>query len=424
MDKQGMRHRDPRRDRSEDDNTPLSPNELPTLNNHSSYQLTSTMQSCEDTDDLLSTANAKSQHSPFSACDRTVFEVFPVKNDSYTDYYPTTENHVATLTSTVTSSGIGSLGSITRADNSVTDDQQVKVTPVKIDYKSKTQPVRTITHFGRDKTFARLNGIAINKFGEVLVSDRYHNKIMCYDRTLRTCHSVGSSWAWLWSKDAYNNSFSWPSGLASDDEGHFFVADRYNHCIKEFAIRNINFEFISKIGSVKGSENGYFNEPRGLAISSKENKMYIADGCNNRIQIFQNRTYHSKFGHAGEGPGEFNLPCSIAISNDDSRLFVSDNRNNRVQIFKKNGHFEQQVVHNELFFPHGICITPDDHFIVSSGGCDCALVFKIRGTDEPEHVTTIKGKCKGVEQFSKPGDIVVTTSGHIVIATHSKIVFY
>lgn len=416
MNKQGVRHHD----RSEDDNNAMSSNELPTLNNQSSYQLTSTMQSCEDTDDLLST-NAKSQHSPFSACDRTVF----TDNDSNMDYYPTGENNVATLTSTVTmaSSGIGSLGSITRTDDSVTDNQQVKVSPVKIDYKSITQPVLTITHFGRDKTFSRLNGIAINKFGEMLVSDQHHNKIMCYDRTLRTCHTVGSSWSSLWSKDASNN-FNWPSGLASDKEGHFFVADRYHHCIKEFAIRNTDFEFISKIGSVKGSENGYFNEPRGLAISSKENKMYIADGCNNRIQIFQNRTYHSKFGHAGKGPGEFDIPCSIAISNDDSRLFVSDNRNNRVQIFKKNGHFEQQVVHSELSYPHGICITPDDHFIVSSGGCDCALVFKIRGTDKPEHVTTIKGKCEGVEQFSKPGDIVVTASLHIVIATHSKIVFY
>ena len=271
---------------------------------------------------------------------------------------------------------------------------------VKIDYKAKTRPIHTITHFERDKTFMRCNGITINRFGELLVSDQYHNKIMCYDQMLRTCHAVGSSWlwAWLWSKDAYINSFNWPSGLASDEDGHLFVADRYNHCIKEFAVRNVNLEFISKIGSVKGSEDGYFNEPHGLAISSKENKMYIADGCNNRIQVFQNRTYHSKFGHAGEGPGQFNIPCSIAISNDGSQLFVSDNRNNRVQVFKENGQFEQQVVHDQLLLPHGICVTPDDHFIVSSSGCECVLVFKIMATDEPEHVMTIRGKYEGVEE--------------------------
>ena len=288
-----------------------------------------------------------------------------------------------------------------------------------------TQPIKTITHFGRTETYSKLNGIAINTFGELLVSDQYHHKIMCYDSKLRTCHSVGSNWAWinwLWSKDAYNNSFNWPSGLASDKDGHFFVADRYNHCIKEFAVREVNLEFISKIGSVKGSENGYFNEPRGLTISSKENKMYIADECNNRIQIFQNRTYLAKFGCAGNEPGQFYLPCSIAISNDDTRLFVSDNQNNRVEIFKTNGLFEQQVV--DISLPHGICITPDDHFIVSSSGNDRVLVFKIRGIDEPEHVTTIKGRCGGVEYFRKPGDIAVTSSGQIVIASHSKMVFY
>jgi len=402
------------RNRSEDDNTPISP-----LSRHPSYQPIPTVKSCSEEDDMWT--NSKSQHSPFSKHNRTVFETFPVNGANIE--HPANENIEA---SRVTIGDTESFGCKGPPEFFVTNDQQpVEVTPVKIDYKAKTQPIRTITHFGRNETFGGLNGIAINKYGEVLVSDRHHNKIMCYDRMLRICHSVGSRWAWLWSKDAYNNSFSWPSGLASDDKGHFFVADRYNHCIKEFAVTNVNFEFISKIGSVRGSENGLFNEPRGLAISSKDNKMYIADGCNNRIQIFQNRTYYAKFGCAGEGNGQFNIPCSIAISNDDTRLFVSDNRNDRVQIFKKNGDFEQQVTHkDELIFPHGICVTPDDHFIVSSSGRNCVLVYKFRGMDKPEHVATIRGKCGEREYFTKPGDIAVTNSGLILIASLSKIVLY
>lgn len=356
------------------------------------------------------------RHRNCSGNDNTLSPLIPSHEPA--NIMPANENNEVVLASGVTDSG--SFSRVGPRETFVTDDQQ----KVEIDYKAKTEPVKAITYFGRNEMFNRLNGIAINKFGEVLVSDRYHNKIMCYDHTLRICNSIGSRWAWLWSKDAYNNSFSWPSGLASDDRGHFFVADRYNHCIKEFAIINVNFEFISKIGSVKGSDDGLFNEPRGLAISSKDNKMYIADGCNNRIQIFHNRTYLSKFGCAGSEPGQFNIPCSISISNDDTRLFVSDNRNHRVQIFKKNGHFEQQVVHSELTYPHGICITPDDHFIISSAGHNCVLVFKIKGMDEPEHVTTIRGKWSGREDFNRPGDIAVTNSGLIVIASCSKIVFY
>ena len=418
MNKQGASS--PRyRNRSEDDNTPLSPS----LSDHPSYESSPIMKPCSERGDMWT--NSKPQHSPFSAHNRTVFEPFP-GNGSSADHHPAAnENNEATASAvTSLSSGIGSLGtndSLTSQQEDFTDDQQPKV---KIDYKAKTRPIRTITHFGRNETFACLNGIAINNVGEMLVSDRYHNKIMCYDSTFRTCHSVGSNWAWLWSKDAYYNSFNWPSGLASDKDKHFFVADRYNHCIKEFAVMKVNLEFISKIGGVKSSENGYFNEPRGLAISSKENKMYIADGCNNRIQIFQNQMYLSKFGCAGDGPGQFNIPCSIAISNDDTRLFVSDNRNHRVQIFKNDGRFEQKVVHDKIQYPHGICITPDDHFIVSSSGHDCVLVFKIRGTDEPEHVVTIEGKHGGVECFRGSGDIAVTDDGDIVIASHSKIVFY
>lgn len=422
MNKQGLRYRN----RSEDDNTPMSP----TLNDHPSYEsppAPAMKPVSEKSDDMW--INSKSQHSPFSAHNRTVFEHFP-DNGYSAGYYPANENNEASAVTSSLSSGIGSLGSddSLREDFSTDNQQPKKISTVKINYKAKTQPIRTITHFSRNETFTRLNGIAINRFGEMLVSDRYHNKIMCYDQTLKTCHSVGSNWAWLqwlWSKDDYNNSFSWPSGLASDRDGHFFVADRYNHCIKEFGVVRVNLEFISKIGDVKGSENGNFNEPRGLAISSKEDKMYIADGCNNRIQIFQNRVYLSKFGCAGTEPGQFNIPCSIAISSDDTRLFVSDNRNHRVQIFKNNGCFEQQVDHDKIKYPHGICITPDDHFLISSSGYDCVLVFRIRGTDKPEHVTTIEGKCPGgMEYFRGSGDIAVTNSGLIVIASHSKIVFY
>lgn len=396
MNKEGVRHRD----RSEDDTTPLLP----------SYESTVRLCTEERADPWTKP--------PTTAHDKTVFEAFPPNGSSRDSDPPTTvpsRVHVTSLTSG--SSGVSSLD---QHYDSITDHQR----RVEIDYKAKTHPIHTITHFGRNEVFKGLNGIAINKFGEMLVSDRYHNRIMCFDQTLRTCHTVGGNWAWLWSKDAHVHSFNWPSGLASDSEGHFYVADRYNHCIKEFAIRNVNLEFISKLGSIKGSENGYFNEPRGLAFSSKENKLYIADGCNNRIQVFRNRTYLAKFGCAGSEHGQFDVPCSVAISNDDTRLFISDNGNDRVQIFTTSGHFEQQVVHSDLQFPHGICVTPDNHFIVSSAGHNCVLVFKIRGTDEPEHVMTIQGRWKGGEHFNRPGDIVVTNSGHIVIASYAKVLFY
>ena len=43
----------------------------------------------------------------------------------------------------------------------------------------------------------------------------------------------------------------------------------------------------------------------------------------------------------GKGHGEFDEPHSIAINNNEDKLFVFDHSNNRIQVFTPQGEFHQ-----------------------------------------------------------------------------------
>ena len=83
-----------------------------------------------------------------------------------------------------------------------------------------------------------------------------------------------------------------------------------------------------------GSNNGQFNSPHGVAITT-DNHILIADTDNNdRIQMF---TMEGEFdlrsvGERGNGPLQFNHPAGIAVHPSGQVFIVNDEYNYRVQV--------------------------------------------------------------------------------------------
>ncbi len=81
-----------------------------------------------------------------------------------------------------------------------------------------------------------------------------------------------------------------------------------------------------------GLNPGQFNRAEGLGIDGQD-RLYVADSCNHRIQIFRSdgrfiRTY----GHAGRSPGEFSYPYDIKVD-ELGRQYVCEFGNSRISIF-------------------------------------------------------------------------------------------
>jgi len=102
-----------------------------------------------------------------------------------------------------------------------------------------------------------------------------------------------------------------------------------------FAIKFINIKLVFEL-------RGEFNKPTDVSVS-KEGLIYIVDGVNNKIKIFnKDGKFLSSFGRQGSRTGEFKSPLGIDIDNK-GRVYVADSGNQRVQILAAKGGFIKEI---------------------------------------------------------------------------------
>jgi len=228
-----------------------------------------------------------------------------------------------------------------------------------------------------------------------------------------------------------NNNPCQPSGFAIGCNDYLYVADTYYNSILKYRRGFHQYEnrFFSSFGTT-GSENGQFNCPQGLVIS-KSKLIFICDKGNHRIQVFSiardgKEKFSFSFGSFGEQPGCFNHPTDLTLNKTEDKLFVADTDNHRVQVFTSSGRFLTtfpRQTHDFKIFnlfgsnshtmlsPVGICFTMDGRILVSSK--DHVFVFEEDGTQ----VTTIDFHGKD------PAGIIMRNDGTIVVAQCGKIVY-
>ena len=128
--------------------------------------------------------------------------------------------------------------------------------------------------------------------------------------------------------------FAKPEGIAVNSKGSVFVVDRYHHCIHVF---NGELKQQRCIAS-DFQEPGRMNQPVGIAISSVDDSIWIADNENHRVlQFSADGRYVKTLGSGyGTAPGQMFCPCGIALYNHPSYgelVAVSEWGGGRVQVF-------------------------------------------------------------------------------------------
>ena len=135
----------------------------------------------------------------------------------------------------------------------------------------------------------------------------------------------------------------------------------------------------------EGTGSLQFSAPDGIAINTKNNKVYVADCFNHRIQVLNSDlTFLTTFGKQGESKGQFNFPsgitCDIA-----GNVYVADSRNHRVQVFTAEGKFlrmfgKRGEGRGEVYYPIAIALDPSSkHVYISERNNRCISVFTCEG---------------------------------------------
>src|SRR5580658_49667 len=172
-------------------------------------------------------------------------------------------------------------------------------------------------------------GIALDTTNRFLyVVDTQQDQVIVFDAdTLKLLRRIGTG-----GKNHYLTSpgdFGAPQGVAVDKDGNVYVTDTLNNRVEIF---DADGNFISLFGK-HGDGPGCFSRPKGIAIDS-DGHIWVADEMTDRLQVFNKEgqllTYIGQ-GH-GELPGQFKALVGVAIDKQN-RVFTTEQFPGRLQEF-------------------------------------------------------------------------------------------
>jgi sugar lactone lactonase YvrE len=173
-------------------------------------------------------------------------------------------------------------------------------------------------------------GLAIDNENRLLyVTDAEQDLVLVYDadppfKLLRKMGKPGTEHT-----STEPGEFAKPAGVAVDKDGNVFVSDSWNNRIEMFDADGV---FIKAFGEA-GDGPGYFARPKGISIDG-DGHIWVADGMQDRVQVFtpegRLRIY---MGEHGILPGQFQSLANVLVDKNN-RVFTTELFPGRLQVFR------------------------------------------------------------------------------------------
>ena len=228
--------------------------------------------------------------------------------------------YVKTLVKVGTESGlrnpsglaVASSGDVYIADNvvntlfRVSPDGQIASKMTSVGGKSLDQPVT----------------VHVDPQNNVFVVNQNSSEVLKLDSSGKLLMTIGS-------KGEKTGQFERPHGLALYRDGNIYVTDLTTSLIQKFGPDG---KYIKSFGDSHSGENAWLL--RGIGVGP-DNRIYVVDGINQRIQVFDLTELRliKEFSAPGMSQGLLQDPEDLAID-PDGNLYIADRGNNRIQKIK------------------------------------------------------------------------------------------
>jgi DNA-binding beta-propeller fold protein YncE len=173
-------------------------------------------------------------------------------------------------------------------------------------------------------------GLAIDTTNRFLyVVDTQQDQVIVYDAdTLKLLRRIGTG-----GKNHFLTTpgdFGAPQGVAVDKDGNVYVTDTLNNRVEIF---DADGAFISQFGK-QGDGPGYFARPKGIAIDG-DGHIWVADQMQDRLQVFNREGRLLTFVGSGHGelPGQFKTLAGVAIDKQNW-VYTTEQEPGRLQVFR------------------------------------------------------------------------------------------
>jgi sugar lactone lactonase YvrE len=186
-------------------------------------------------------------------------------------------------------------------------------------------------------------GIAVDDSGFVYVADRGNDLIRKINPDGKVYDIAGNGKPGSKNGNGSAASFYLPGGISLDSIGNMYVADTYNNLIRKINPMGVVTTLAGN--TARGSGNGKgpaaaFSHPTGIAVD-RDGNVFVADVGNNRIRKINPSRIVSVFAGSGLAGSEngrdtlasFNRPYGVAVDKLGN-IYVADYLNNLIRKIK------------------------------------------------------------------------------------------
>ncbi len=168
-------------------------------------------------------------------------------------------------------------------------------------------------------------GLAVDA-QRLYIADAGLHLVLIFER--KSSKFVGALGGW----GGADGQFRRPVDVAVDEEGRLYVADQGNHRVQRFSAAG---EFLGAFGGF-GPYAGLFAAPSSVEYAA--GRVYVADRDNHRVQVFDRagKLLYDWGVHAvrpHEGQGHLHYPDALAIASDGRTAALAEGFEDRVQVF-------------------------------------------------------------------------------------------
>jgi DNA-binding beta-propeller fold protein YncE len=205
-----------------------------------------------------------------------------------------------------------------------------------------------------------------------------------------------------------------PKGMCRDHEGRIVVLEPHYSRVNHFSPDGV----LQQQWGAHGTNVGELAFPRSVAVNSQGNIFVSEYGVTERVQCFtpDGQKALLAFGRAGDGEGQFNRVEGIDVD-AANRIYAADSCNHRIQIFSPEGKFISSygrpgTAPGEMSYPYDIRVDAAGFQFVCEFGNSRIQVFDAQN----KLVEVIGGPGSAPGKFNNPWSIALDSRGSLYVA--------